>query len=149
MITEAREIQAAQKQTEDEQDEVRIFPFLPNNLEKTHSVLYPNCKTKNPRVNEVMIVFQNDDEGDDDKGTMVRSSGNAETAGDDDPDDGIDGTMIRNATVDSTMIRNDTGVTSMTSELGTMVINEDDEGTMKSQLVIHQPIPTRRPMFSF
>lgn len=63
---------------------------------------------------------------------MVKSSTNG---GQNDPDD-TDGTMIRNATVDNTMIRNNTGVTTMTSELGTMVINsdEDDEGTMKSGL---------------
>lgn len=65
---------------------------------------------------------------------MVKSPGKDDTEGADDAEDGIDGTMIRNATVDSTMIRNSTGVVStMTSELGTMVINaEEDEGTMKS-----------------
>lgn len=61
---------------------------------------------------------------------MVRSE-RAGTGEVDETDDS--GTMVRNATVDNTMIRNSTGVATMTSEMGTMVINDEGEdGTMKS-----------------
>lgn len=56
---------------------------------------------------------------------MVRSDKGADTAMTD--GGGDPGTMIINHTADNTMIRNDTaGLSTMTSELGTMVINEGD-----------------------
>ena len=50
---------------------------------------------------------------------------------DSDPTDA--GTMIINPTADNTMIRNNTPLSTMTSALGTMVINEEggDDGTTK------------------
>lgn len=66
---------------------------------------------------------------------MVRSEKVSAAADVDEVDDS--GTMVRNATVDNTMIRNSTGVATMTSEMGTMVINDESEdGTMKSQFAL-------------
>lgn len=56
---------------------------------------------------------------------MVRSSKGTDTAMTD--GGGDSGTMIINATAENTMIRNDTaGLSTMTSALGTMVINEEE-----------------------
>jgi len=53
--------------------------------------------------------------------------GNTNTATAEDEEDTDSATMIRNATADS---RSD--MATMRSQLGTMVINDDNDGTMKS-----------------
>ncbi|XP_067928118.1 serine/threonine-protein kinase 3-like [Watersipora subatra] len=96
------------------------------------------CSTLQKMISEakeIQVAQQNEGADDDDEeeeedevdgGTMIRTSA-ADTVATD------AGTMIINPTADSTMIRNSTPTATMTSELGTMVINEEEtnEGTAK------------------
>ena len=71
--------------------------------------------------NESHLYIQDEVDG----GTMVRSGKGTDTAMTD--GGGDSGTMIINPTAENTMIRNDTaGLSTMTSALGTMVINEEE-----------------------